>query len=66
MKKSIKISLVYIGLIIGAGFASGREVMEYFNLRSNTSLCGVLTAAVILIPTLIRLQAERRCGLRIL
>lgn len=47
MKKSIKISLVYIGLIIGAGFASGREVMEYFNLRSNTSLCGVLTAAVI-------------------
>ncbi len=45
MKKAAEISLVYIGLVIGAGFASGREVMEYFNLRSNTSVCGILLAA---------------------
>lgn len=45
MKKILKIMFVYIGLIIGAGFASGREVLEYFNFRSNTSICGVVLAA---------------------
>lgn len=45
MKKAFKIASVYIGLIIGAGFASGREVLEYFNLHSNTNICGVLLAS---------------------
>ncbi len=45
MKKAFKIASVYIGLIIGAGFASGREVLEYFNLRSSTNICGVLLAS---------------------
>lgn len=45
MKKALKIAIVYIGMVIGAGFASGREVLEYFNLHSNKSFCGVLLAA---------------------
>lgn len=45
MKKILKLMFVYIGLIIGAGFASGREILEYFNFRSNTSVCGVVLAA---------------------
>ncbi len=45
MKQTFKIMSVYIGLVIGAGFASGREVLEYFNFRSNTNLNGVLIAA---------------------
>ncbi len=45
LKKILKCTAVYIGLIIGAGFASGREVLEYFNFRSNTSICGVVLAA---------------------
>lgn len=49
MKKALKIAVVYIGLIIGAGFASGREVMEYFNLRSSTSFTGVLAASFLFI-----------------
>lgn len=47
MKKILKFTAVYIGLIIGAGFASGREVLEYFNFRSNTSICGVVLAALL-------------------
>ena len=32
-------------MIIGAGFASGREVLEYFNFKSNTSFSGILISA---------------------
>lgn len=45
MKNVIKIASVYVGLIIGAGFASGREVLEYFNFPSNGKFFGVLAAA---------------------
>ncbi|MBQ3573128.1 MAG: hypothetical protein IJA16_00880 [Clostridia bacterium] len=45
MKKILKLMSVYIGLIIGAGFASGREVLEYFNLKSNTSSFPIVLAA---------------------
>jgi len=33
MKSAINIAMVYIGLVIGAGFASGREILEYFNMK---------------------------------
>ena len=49
MKTGFKIAMVYIGLIIGAGFASGREVLEYFNFRSSTNMSGVLLAAFLFI-----------------
>lgn len=51
MKSVLKISFVYVGLVIGAGFASGREIMEYFNIRSNTSIIGILSAAFVLALT---------------
>lgn len=47
MKTGIKIAMVYTGLVIGAGFASGREVLEYFNFRSSTNMSGVLLAAAL-------------------
>lgn len=45
MKTVLKTAAVYIGLVIGAGFASGREVMEYFNLVSSVNPTGILSAA---------------------
>lgn len=51
MRKILKIAAVYIGFVIGAGFASGREVMEYFNLRSSTNISGVLIAAFLFMLT---------------
>lgn len=45
LKKILNISSLYIGLVIGAGFASGREVLEYFNLKNQKDLSGIILAA---------------------
>lgn len=45
LKNGIKIAFVYIGLIIGAGFASGREILEYFNLHTRTNPLPIILAA---------------------
>ncbi len=42
MKNGLKIAFVYIGLVIGAGFASGREILEYFNMQSRTGIFPIL------------------------
>lgn len=44
---SLKIIFVYIGLIIGAGFASGREICEYFNFCSNSDYGGIIFASLL-------------------
>ena len=44
MKNGLKIAFVYVGLVIGAGFASGREILEYFNMRSREGLLPVALA----------------------
>ena len=44
MINGMKIAFVYVGLVIGAGFASGREIFEYFNLRSRESILPVILA----------------------
>ena len=46
MKKIFNISFVYIGLIIGAGFASGREIVEYFSIPSRNDFSGIIFAAL--------------------
>jgi uncharacterized membrane protein YkvI len=46
LKNILNISFVYIGLVIGAGFASGREIFEYFNIPSQTDLSGIVIAGI--------------------
>ena len=46
MKKVFGISFVFVGLVIGAGFASGREIFEYFNIPSQTDFTGIVLATV--------------------
>ncbi len=46
MKQIINISAVFIGLVIGAGFASGREIFEYFNIPSSTDFTGIVIATI--------------------
>lgn len=48
MKKSLSLALVYIGLVIGAGFASGREILEYFPPPSHLDHSGILFASLLL------------------
>lgn len=61
MENGIKIAFVYIGLVIGAGFASGREVLEYFNMRSKENPLPVLFAFLMfaVISYLILSKSER-------
>ncbi len=47
MKQGLRLAIVYIGLVIGAGFASGREIMEYFNLPTLTKNHGVVLATLL-------------------
>ncbi|MBQ2615194.1 MAG: hypothetical protein IJD97_01885 [Clostridia bacterium] len=49
MKQGLSLAFVYIGLVIGAGFASGREIMEFFNFPSLTDHRGVVLATCLLI-----------------
>jgi len=47
MKNIIKVTFLYIGLVIGAGFASGREILEFFNLKNRNDMTGVILAGVL-------------------
>ncbi len=49
IKKSLSLALVYIGIVIGAGFASGREILEYFNFPHGDRLSGVVFATFLFV-----------------
>ncbi len=43
----VKISTAYIGAVIGAGFASGQEIMQFFILHSGKGLTGAALATLL-------------------
>ncbi|MFJ8243747.1 hypothetical protein [Peribacillus asahii] len=45
MKKSIQIAGAYIGVIVGAGFASGQEILQFFASFGWISVIGAVIAA---------------------
>ncbi len=57
----IKIASIYMGTIIGAGFASGQEIMEFFTKYGVQGFYGVAVAAVLfsLIGSMILLKVHR-------
>lgn len=44
MKKSYQIASAFVGLVVGAGFTSGQEIMQFFTSFGWTSLLGALCA----------------------
>ncbi|WP_017729294.1 YkvI family membrane protein [Halalkalibacterium ligniniphilum] len=46
MKNSIRIAGAYVGLIVGAGFASGQEVLQFFTHFGLWSIAGVVIATL--------------------
>ncbi|WP_027339664.1 YkvI family membrane protein [Halonatronum saccharophilum] len=46
MKKSLQVALIYIGAVIGAGFASGQEILQFFVIYGNKGLFGILLSAL--------------------
>ena len=47
MKKSIQIAGAFVSLVVGAGFASGQEIMQYFTSFGVVSVLGCIVAAII-------------------
>ena len=47
MKNILKASLVIIGTMVGAGFASGQEIILFFNQYGNIGLVGMLISCII-------------------
>lgn len=48
MKKNwIKIASIYIGTVIGAGFASGREIIEFFGIYGLKGVLGMIIAGIL-------------------
>lgn len=52
MKKNVstfKVAATYIGTVIGAGFASGQEILQFFSIFGNKGLCGLLITTLFFI-----------------
>lgn len=47
MRNAIKIAGVYIGIIIGAGFASGQEINSFFTVYGNRWIEGMIVAGLL-------------------
>ena len=47
MKRSLKIGGAFVGLIVGAGFASGQEIMQYFTSFGTWGLVGGILASLV-------------------
>ena len=47
MKKSIQIAGAFVSLVVGAGFASGQEIMQYFTSFGVVSVLGCIVATII-------------------
>ncbi|MHB8172444.1 MAG: YkvI family membrane protein [Thermincolia bacterium] len=48
-RKALQVAATYIGTVVGAGFASGQEVMKFFTLFGVQGLLGVAIATILFI-----------------
>ena len=46
---SFEIAMIYVGSIIGAGFASGREIWQYFGVFGKTGIVGLFIAGCLFV-----------------
>lgn len=47
MENSFKLAMIYIGMIVGAGFLSGQEILSFFVVYGKASFLGVLIASIL-------------------
>ncbi|MFS0018651.1 hypothetical protein ACL1FB_09950 [Corynebacterium striatum] len=48
-KRAVAISMAFIGIMVGAGFASGQEAMQYFVSFGTLGLWGMALSAALMI-----------------
>ena len=47
-RASWRIGFAYAGIVVGAGFSTGQEVLQFFTSHGLVSIVGILVAALIL------------------
>lgn len=47
MRKALKCIMIILGTLIGAGFASGKEIVSFFNKFSNLGIIGIILSSVL-------------------
>lgn len=47
MPNYVKIALVFVGMVVGAGFASGQELMQFFVQYGKNSIWGVVACGIL-------------------
>lgn len=53
LKNSFKLAFIYVGTILGAGFASGKELLAFFGKFQNMGIVGFLISCILLSLSLI-------------
>lgn len=65
MKESLKIAFVFIGTIIGAGLASGQEILQFFSMYGIYSIYGIILCMfVYIISSIVIIELCFRYNLR--
>ncbi len=59
-KHSLQIAFTYIGTVVGAGFASGREILEFFVQYGTQGLVGIFLACLLFIWAGVRIMIIAR------
>lgn len=49
MKQIMTVALAFVGLLVGAGFATGKEMMQYFISLGSVGLWGVAVTAIMMV-----------------
>ncbi|WP_291313826.1 hypothetical protein [Corynebacterium sp. UBA2622] len=49
MRKSLTVALAFVGLLVGAGFASGQETIQYFLAYGYWGIVGAIIAGIIIV-----------------
>ncbi|RIP34888.1 hypothetical protein BUZ14_06850 [Staphylococcus gallinarum] len=52
-KEVIKIAFAFVGVVVGAGFATGQEIMQFFTVHGNLSFLTVMVTGIVLTITAI-------------
>lgn len=61
MKQILQIAATYIGTVVGAGFATGREIVEFFTIYGSAGFAGILISGFLFIAigTKLMIMAKR-------
>ena len=57
MKELLKFAFAYCGIVIGAGFATGQEIMQFFTNDGIMSFAGIVLA-VLMVTFVFRQSAK--------